>query len=57
MNRNLAEATNLIRIETYVRQYGVESIIPIQPSFMRLFAQVQIGGVSKFAPFGIRISP
>jgi hypothetical protein len=26
-----------------------------KPGFVRLFAQVQIGGVSRFAPFGIRI--
>jgi len=32
-------------------------IYPMQSGFMRLFAQVQIAGVSKFAPFGIRISP
>ena len=28
-----------------------------QPGFVRLFAQVQISGISKFAPFGIRVSP
>ena len=28
-----------------------------QPGFIRLFAQVQIGGVSKFAPFGIQVLP
>jgi hypothetical protein len=32
-------------------------LYPTRAGFMRLFAQVQIGGVSKFAPFGIRISP
>ena len=30
-------------------------IYALKPGFVRLFAQVQIGGVSKFAPFGIRI--
>lgn len=28
-----------------------------QPGFIRLFAQVQIGGVSKFAPFGLLVKP
>ena len=30
-------------------------IYALQPGFVRLFAQVQIGGVSKFAPFGINV--
>jgi hypothetical protein len=32
-------------------------IYPTRSGFMRLFAQVQIGGVSKFAPYNIRILP
>ena len=32
-------------------------IYPTQAGFMRLFAQVQIGGVSKFAPFGVCVLP
>jgi hypothetical protein len=32
-------------------------IYSLQPGFFRLFVQVQIGGVSKFAPFGIEIIP
>lgn len=28
-----------------------------KPGFYRLFAQVQVGGISKFAPFGITIDP
>jgi hypothetical protein len=30
-------------------------IYALRPGFVRLFAQVQIGGISKFAPFGIQI--
>ncbi len=30
---------------------------PPQPGLVRLFAQVQIGGVSKYAPFGLWIAP
>lgn len=30
-------------------------IFPTQPGFVRLFAQVQIDGRSRFAPFGIRV--
>jgi hypothetical protein len=29
----------------------------LQPGFVRLFAQVQIGGQSKFAPFGVVVTP
>jgi hypothetical protein len=32
-------------------------IYALQPGFVRLYAQVQIGGVSKFAPFGINVVP
>jgi len=32
-------------------------MFPPQSGFVRLFAQVQVGGVSKYAPFGIRIAP
>ena len=32
-------------------------IYALRPGFVRLFAQVQIGGVQKFAPFGIQIVP
>jgi hypothetical protein len=32
-------------------------IYGIKPGFVRLFAQVQIGGASRFAPFGIRVEP
>jgi hypothetical protein len=32
-------------------------IYALRPGFVRLFAQVQIGGLQKFAPFGIQISP
>ena len=32
-------------------------IYALRPGFVRLFAQVQIGGVQKFAPFGIEIVP
>ncbi|MEA3212232.1 MAG: hypothetical protein QOE70_5289 [Chthoniobacter sp.] len=28
-----------------------------QPGFYRLFAQVQIGGIQKFAPFGVQVAP
>jgi hypothetical protein len=30
-------------------------IYPLQPGFYRLFAQVQIDGISKFAPFGFEV--
>jgi hypothetical protein len=32
-------------------------IYPLQPGFVRLFAQVQIKGRSHFAPFGLQIVP
>ena len=32
-------------------------IYALRPGFVRLFAQVQIGGRSRFAPFGIQIVP
>ena len=32
-------------------------VYSLQPGFYRLFVQVQIGGASKFAPFGIEIIP
>lgn len=32
-------------------------IAPEQPGLLRLFAQVQIGGVSKFAPFTLNVQP
>ena len=32
-------------------------ICPLQPGFVRLFAQVQIEGRSHFAPFGLQILP
>ena len=32
-------------------------MFPPQSGFVRLFAQVQVGGVSKYAPFGLRVSP
>ncbi len=32
-------------------------IYPLQPGFVRLFAQVQIDGRSHFAPFGLQILP
>jgi hypothetical protein len=32
-------------------------IYALKPGFIRLFAQVQIDGVSKFAPFGIQVLP
>jgi len=32
-------------------------IYAINPGFVRLFAQVQIGGVSRFAPFAIMVEP
>jgi hypothetical protein len=32
-------------------------MFPPQSGFVRLFAQVQVGGVSKYAPFGLRIVP
>lgn len=32
-------------------------IYAMQPGFVRLFAQVQIGGQSHFAPFGINVAP
>jgi len=31
-------------------------IYALRPGFVRLFAQVQIGGVQRFAPFGIQVS-
>jgi hypothetical protein len=32
-------------------------IYALQPGFVRLFAQVQIEGRSRFAPFGLQIAP
>jgi hypothetical protein len=32
-------------------------IYALQPGFVRLFAQVQIDGRSRFAPFGLQIAP
>ena len=32
-------------------------IYAVKPGFYRLFAQVQIGGISRFAPFGIQVLP
>jgi len=32
-------------------------VYAIKPGFVRLFAQVQIAGVSRFAPFGIMVEP
>jgi len=32
-------------------------MFPPQSGFVRLFAQVQVGGISRYAPFGIRITP
>jgi hypothetical protein len=32
-------------------------IYPLQPGFVRLFAQVQIDGRSHFVPFGLQIQP
>ena len=32
-------------------------LFAIKPGFYRLFAQVQIGGISRFAPFGIQVVP
>jgi hypothetical protein len=31
-------------------------IYPLRPGFFRLFAQVQVGGTSKFAPFGLSVA-
>ncbi len=32
-------------------------LFAIKPGFYRLFAQVQIGGISRFAPFGLQVIP
>ena len=32
-------------------------IFSLRPGFYRLFAQVQVGGTSKFVPFGFRVTP
>lgn len=32
-------------------------LFPPQAGFVRLFAQVQVGGASKYAPFGVRVWP